>query len=414
MTLKKPRVAIIGGGAVGVTTAYELSRRGARVTLFEAERLGAGASFGNAGLLVPSYCTPLATRGNLIEGLRGIFGSRSAVEVKLEPSLRTLSWFIRFAISATPSVSQRGTEILSGLTQRSVALFANLLSRAPASISFEALGTIYVAKTETTFGELARLANRLASLGIVSHILNTTESREHEPLLSRSIAGGVWYPGDAKLQPLEYLKYVSSLAVDTGAEIRTERVTEILTKANSVHGIRTHQGTLDVDCVVVAAGVWSGHLTAPLNLRLPIIPAKGYSIDLILSPSPRAVMLFSERHVSTTPMLGNVRATTGLDFHAYDSTVSEARLTTIRESYREYLEGVTIIEETPGWSGLRPLTPDGLPIVGPSEKVRGLFFATGHGPLGITLAPVTAELVANAILDDSWTPASIAPSRFRL
>ncbi len=405
-------VAIVGGGAVGITAANALSRRGANVTVFESDEVGHGASLGNAGLLVPSYSAPLATYQNLLEGLRSLTGMESAVHVRLMPSIDSLLWMAKFVRSANAKSTEAGIRTLCALTVRSVALFDTLLANAPAPVAYAPAGTLYVARTDAAQTEGVRLAATLAEYGIPSRVCTSAEARVREPALSATIAGAVWYPGDARLQPLEFVRYMAAEAVAAGAVIRKGRVTGIVREGGRVAGVLVDGERIAADTVVLAAGAWSPILAKTAGLRVPILPAKGYSIDFKLGPALRTSMLFSERHVSATPMNGVVRATTGLDFHGFNRDVREKTLQMIRAAYGEYLD-VTIAGESTPWTGFRPLTPDGLPIVGPSSRLPGLVFATGHGPLGITLAPVTAELLAAEILDrTAATPPTLLPRRF--
>jgi len=407
------RVVVVGGGAVGVTAAYFLSRRGADVTLFEADELGQGASFGNAGLLVPSYSTPLATIGNALEGVRSLLGRPSAVDVKIWPNLETLAWIARFLVSTRASTASRGLSALAAFTVRSVRLYDELLSGAPADIAYSQSGTLYVSRTEASLAAGVGLAIRLKHLGIASVVMNRAEARARETTLSSSIAGAVFYPDDARLQPLNFTRRMAELARAQGVQFRGDRVAGFVHDARLVTGVRTATERVLADRVVIATGSSSPALARSLRLRVPILPAKGYSFDLRLADSPQTSMLFAERHVSATPLNGLTRATTGLDFHGFDNRVSAKRVALIHAAYNEYLDSPRILEQGPVWAGFRPLTPDGLPIVGPSSRIGNLIFATGHGPLGITLAPATAEAVTDAILGGPQAiDSAILPARF--
>jgi D-amino-acid dehydrogenase len=408
------RVIVVGGGAVGVTVAYYLSRRGADVTLFETNELGHGASFGNAGLLVPSYSTPLASRANALEGIRSLFGRPSAVDVKIWPNLGAVPWLLRFLVSSGPAASDRGLRALAAFTRRSVTLYDELLSDGPADVYYSKSGTLYVSKTEESLAAGVQLAARLAPLGLASVVMDRAQAREHEPALASSIAGAVWYPDDARLQPLNFTRTIADRARSNGAQFRTDSVTGFtLGPGRSVTGVQTAAESFSADRVVIAAGASSPSVVSSLGLRVPILPAKGYSFDLKLARNPKTSMLFAERHVSLTPMGDAIRATTGLDLHGYDASVSAKRIDLIHTAYGEYLDSPQIVEQGPAWAGFRPLTPDGLPIVGPSSRIDNLVFATGHGPLGVTLAPATGEAVAQAILDESSAlDEALLPRRF--
>jgi len=375
--------------------------------------LGTGASYGNAGLIVPSYSLPLATKQNVLEGLRSIVGVPSAVGVRVPLTIETMLWFGRFLSSTRRSVTDRSLTTLASLTRESLALYEKVLAGAPASVGYERNGTLYVALTGAALNQSSALAARLAKLGIEAKVLSASEARLHEPTLSNSIAGAVWYPGDAHVQPLQFVEYLAGLAVSAGVVVRRERVMGVVRSGNRAVGVRIAGKHFAADQVVLAAGTWGPDVAKSLGLRVPILPAKGYSVDFRLERPPRTPMLFTERHVSATPMNGVVRATTGLDFHGEDPAIAPQRLQSIRAAYDEYLEAPKVIEESAPWAGFRPLTPDGLPIVGPSSRILNFCFATGHGPLGITLAPVTADLIASAILDDPTAiPAAILPRRF--
>ncbi len=409
------RVAVIGGGAVGVTVAYYLARRDVPVTLFDGNEIGHGASFGNAGLLVPSYSVPLATAGNALEGIRSLLGRPSAVDVKIWPTASTIAWVLRFLAATRSGPTQRGLKALSAFALRSLTLYDDLLHDAPAEIDYARNGTLYVSRTANSLAASAELAGRLQAVGIRSKIMDRSQARAHEPTLSDSVAGGVWYPDDGRLQPLNFVRHVAGLARALGAEFCAESITGFTRDGSGVTGVRTADQSFEASRVVIAAGTWSPSVVRPLGLHVPILPAKGYSFDLELADAPRTSMLFAERHVSVTPMNNLIRATTGLDFHGHDARVRQARIDLIHTAYREYLAEPRFLAESPAWAGFRPLTPDGLPIVGPSSRIGNVIFATGHGPLGVTLAPATAQAVAGTILDESFPIArEILPARFRL
>jgi D-amino-acid dehydrogenase len=292
LALERVHVAVIGGGAIGATLAYFLSRRGIRVTLFEKNEIGSGASFGNAGLLVPSYSTPLASYANMREGLRSLIGAPSAVHVKLRPGAETLAWVGRFLAAAQTARSERGLAALATLTQRSLRLYEEMLSSAPSTIAYARRGTMYVARSDATLRESMNLAKRLAAVGIRSEVMSGVQARAYEPTLSSAIAGAVWYPEEAKIHPLNFVHLMWDLALANGARIRQDSVTGIARDGRRAIGILTAHEQISADRVVLAAGSWSTTIGESIGLRVPILPAKGYSFDLKLARSPQTAMLF--------------------------------------------------------------------------------------------------------------------------
>jgi D-amino-acid dehydrogenase len=409
------QVAIVGCGAIGATVAYFLTRRGIEVTVFDLADPGHGTSFGNAGLLVPSYSTPLASYGNAMEGLRSLMGRASAVDIQRRQGARMALWTAQFLLAARSSRARRGARVLARLTQRSLELHDEILLGQRESVAYARQGTLYVALTEQAHLADIRIAKNLRAVEIASETLTPAQAREHEPALSSAITGAVFYPEDARLQPLAYVETVMRSAQSMGARIRTERIDRLNVEHGRVVGVEGAGGRFAADRVVVAAGPWSASLMHANGVRLPIVPAKGYSVDLRLNHPVRSSMLFSDMHVSATPFNGITRATTGLDFHGLESSIPTQRLNAIRTAYARFLDSVSIVSEGRAWAGFRPLTPDGLPIIGESSLIDNLFYATGHGALGITLAPVTGELIASGIIGDrALTEPAIAPNRFHV
>jgi D-amino-acid dehydrogenase len=230
------------------------------------------------------------------------------------------------------------------------------------------------------------------------------------------VVGAVWYPDDRRLQPLNFVRMLAELAGKSGTEIVKTRATGIALEAKRVaRGVQTEAGVIEADRVVIAAGCWSPVVTQSIGLDIPMQPAKGYSFDIRLERNPHTALLFCEEHVTLTPLNDLARATTGHDFHGYNSSIDPRYFDKMRQAYKTYLASPSIIEEGEPWSGFRPLTPDGLPIIGPSSRIENLSYATGHAGLGITLAPATGDAIASDLLDGSaQVPNEMLPGRFGL
>ena len=253
--MTSPDVLIVGGGAIGVCCALELSRQGADVTLLESgAELGAGCSAGSAGLLCPSHAAPLATRAALRHGLRWSLTRHGPFAMRLRPSL--LPWLARFAAACTPARERAATDVLRELSVASLELHERL--RDEADTGTERLGTLNVYETEAGFDLGRREAVEHARAGLREHVLSAAEASELEPALAGPIAGAIYYPDEMSGDPLAFVQAVGFAAVDAGAAIRTR--TEVLglrTAGRRIAKVETTAGDLAAGTVVLAAGAWT-------------------------------------------------------------------------------------------------------------------------------------------------------------
>ena len=204
---------MVGGGAIGVSAAYELARRGLRVTLLERGELGAGCSAGNAGLLCPSHSAPLATPAALREGLRSLLRADAAFSIR--PRRQTLPWLARFAAACRSERAERATDAIRALSVASLELHAEL---APLGTGFERRGTLSVYETEARFAAGHRDAARS---GLKSRVLSVADARALEPALGGTIAGAVFFPDEGHVDPLRYVRALGEAAAKAGADIQT-------------------------------------------------------------------------------------------------------------------------------------------------------------------------------------------------
>jgi D-amino-acid dehydrogenase len=410
-----PDVVVVGGGAIGVSIAYELGRRGAAVRLVDREPIGspASASAGNAGLVCPSHALPLANPRALREGLVWAFKRDSPLRIRPRPSL--VPWLLRFALAARPANVRRGHDALRALSIRSLHLHARLAA-AGIDTSFQRRGIANVYETKELFDVGDRERREAAEEGLDAETLDAGAARKLAPALTGPIAGAVVYSSEGHCDPRRYVAAVAEAARESGVEILGEtEVRSLRTCGRRVTGIETRDGALDAGEVVVAAGAWSAQLVRSLGLRIPIAPAKGYHVDLV-SAAARAVPLplfLQEARVVVTPFKDRLRLAGTLDFAGFDLRIDGRRVDGLRRAAERALPGIAAARAVATWAGLRPCTPDGLPVIGRSGDWESLTLATGHGMLGLTLAPVTGELVGALLLGGATSKVTaLTPDRF--
>ena len=386
---------MIGGGAVGVCAAFELAQRGAEVTLLErGPRLGHGCSAGNAGLICPSHAEPLATRGALADGLRSLFDRDGPIALHPRPSLAL--WLARFVAACTPAQERAATRAIRSLSVASLARHEELAREHGTGVLRR--GTLNVYETAKRF-ERGRRAAEASRGELPSEILGGAEAVKFEPALRGGVAGAIYYPDELSGDPLAFVEALQRTAEALGVVVRTGVDVRRFTARNGrIDGLETSEGSVAADVVVLAAGAWSPQLTRDLGLALPVVAGKGYHVDYGSSPSDPSVPVFlQEARVIATPMPGKLRLSGTLELSGLDLSLNPRRVDAIRSAGLRRVNGLAGRPEIHRWSGLRPCSPDGLPIVGRPRAYGNLVLATGHAMMGFTLAPVTGALVAELV-----------------
>jgi D-amino-acid dehydrogenase len=407
--MSSPDVIVVGAGAIGAATAYELARRGASVTVLERSELAHGCSYGNAGLISPSHTEALANPAALRAGIAWMARRDSPFRVRPRASL--LPWLIRFGIASLPTRSAAATATLRALT--AISLEAHeALAREGLPSSFARRGILSVYESEPAF------AAARAQGAATTRALDPDAARALEPALGPDIAGAILHPREAHCDPGAFTSALVEGARTLGADVRTGVETLRLRRSNGrVVELETSAGPFRPGAVVLAAGAWTKPLAAQAGVRVPLEGGKGYHLEMPAGAArqPGLPMFFEEARVTATPLDGRLRLTGALELSGLDLRVDPIRLDAIGRAALRVLRPPIQRGHARVWRGLRPCTPDGLPIVGPADGVADLYLATGHAMLGIALAPVTGEIVADLVTGATPRHAiePFAPSRFR-
>ncbi len=389
-------ILVIGGGVIGVCAAHYLAEQGRRVTLVDQADVAAGSSYGNAGLIVPSHSIPLAAPGALAQGLRWLLDPDSPFYVKPRFDFALLAWLWRFSAASRAGPMRRAIPVLRELSRASLALFDELAALDGLEFGYQKKGCLLLYTTRRGYEGGVAEAHLLNEFGIEARILDAAQARELEPHLLPGVVGGVYFPADTHLRPADFVQGLAARAEKLGVRIRTR--TEVLgfeTSGRRVVSVKTTRGDIAPAQIVLAAGAWSPTLTRDLRLNIPIQAAKGYSVTLRRpEPCPTIPLLLGEARVAVTPMGDVLRLAGTLELAGLDLSINLRRVRAIQRAAQACLPGLERIEPLEIWRGLRPCTPDGLPIVGRARAFDNLIIATGHAMLGMSLGPITGKLVA--------------------
>jgi D-amino-acid dehydrogenase len=407
------RVVVIGGGVVGLCCAYELSRAGSEVVILERNELGQGASLGNTGWVCPSFSYPLPAPGIIREGLRGMLhgGGPLAIRPTLDPTF--LRWLIGFRRSATRERWERGARALIALNRRTLELFD---SYAEAGVEFEMhrSGLLLVATTPVGLHSYASIFRDLRALGFEgdSVELGPGEAKELEPSLATAgLAGGVHALVDRYVRPESLTAGLAQKLAAAGVTVREGSGVEGLERANGGVRVLTTEGDLVADRVVVAVGASSPPLLARLGITFPLVGARGYSFTFAGGAlRPSHALYLAEAKVGISAYSDSVRIAGVFELGQSSDEPHAGRIRAMLTTVEPYFEAWSPASEAAvlQWAGLRPVTADGLPLIGRAPALENAYVATGHGMLGVTLAPATAAVLTPLVLEGRAAP-ELAP-----
>jgi D-amino-acid dehydrogenase len=416
--LSASRVVVVGGGVIGTACAYYLAKGGAEVVLLERERIGAGASEGNAGCISPGH-PPLNRPGRVAKALRQRLDPTSPLYIRPRWDPGLWRWLLGFARYCTEEHVETAMRVMAPLGKRSLALFGELIRGEGIECEYRADGYYEISSSTEGLEDAKHDAALLASHGYAAEILDRDELCRREPAIGPVAVGGIHYPEGATLDPGLFLESLAGAARRRGVEVREGAdVRSVTVRSGRATGVRLASGAeVGCDAVVLATGPYSLRVARKLGVRLPVQPGKGYHRDIGIGPNGapplRIGCVLTESSVFCTPLYGFVRFAGTMEFSGINRVMRPERLRQLTRAAREVFPGLGSARASSEWCGLRPMSVDGIPIVGPLKELEGLSVATGHGMLGLTLAPVTAEIVARHVLEggDPRT-AELSPARF--
>jgi D-amino-acid dehydrogenase len=416
------KVVVIGSGLIGLTSAYFLRRRGHEVTVIDREEgPGRETSFANGALLTPSMSEPWNTPGCW----RVLLASLGRSDAPLQLRLRTLpslgAWGLNFLRNSGVRTFERSTKSNLRLALHSLNVMRYLRLQACIEYGRTARGTLRVFRDGAALDHASEWANRLSAEGLSFRRLSREETVELEPALgpiADRLAGGLHYPDDETGDAFRFCVGLAEHAREQGVEFRFRTAVSALeVRSGQVSAVVNGGERFVADRYVVAAGSYSTPLLQRAGVRVPVRPAKGYSItfdahgDRPLLSTP---VVDDGLHAAVVPLEGAIRVAGTAEFAGYDRTLSPDRISNLLGLLKAVLPREPFDPATGrAWCGLRPMSVDGVPIIGPT-RLSNLFVNTGHGHLGWTMAAASGQLLADLVSGDTPAvdPAPYAPARF--
>lgn len=392
------KAVVIGGGIIGLCSAWYLLQDGWEVTVLDKGDLSNNCSYGNMGMIVPSHFVPLAAPGMVQQGIRWMFNSRSPFYVKPRLSRELFSWGWQFMKSATAAKVEQAAAPLRDINLLSRHLYEQLATTPGFNFGMEQKGIIMYYKTAAVRDEEAHLAEKAVKMGLDAAVLDKAALQQLEPAVQLNVLGGVHYRCDAHLYPNGLMQQLLRALQERGVKITGgQQVEKIISSNGKVKAVITAAGSHTADLFVVAAGSWSAAIARMAGINIPLQPGKGYSVTLNQpAVNLQVPAILCEARVALTPMRGKLRFGGTMEIAPANNTVNMKRVEGIVQSIGQYFENlnITMPDKNEVWHGFRPCTPDGLPFIGYAKGTDNLLLAGGHAMMGLSLGPATGKLIA--------------------
>ncbi|HTF29220.1 MAG TPA: FAD-dependent oxidoreductase, partial [Flavitalea sp.] len=357
------KAVIIGGGIIGLSSAYYLQKNGWQVTLLDKTDLTDSCSYGNLGMIVPSHFVPLAAPGMVTQGIRWMFNNKSPFYVKPSLSSELISWGIKFIKSAKPQNVERAAEALLDLNLYSKGLYEELALQPGFDFALENKGILMYYKTEKVGEEEIHLGEKAKGMGLDVEALNKQQVQELEPGIELDILGAVHYRCDSHLYPNKLIpQLIKHLEQNQVVIHRNSPVTRLIAENGVIKKVLTEKGEYEGDIVVMAGGSWLPQLTKMAQLQIPLMPGKGYSFTL---DNPKQKLnipaILCEARVAITPMDGYMRYGGTMEIARINDKINLNRVEGIVGSVPRYFPNIELNmpQKKDIWFGFRPCSPDG-------------------------------------------------------
>ncbi|HET9976070.1 MAG TPA: D-amino acid dehydrogenase [Burkholderiaceae bacterium] len=398
------KVLVLGGGVIGCTAAYALAADGHEVTLIDRQQGPAlETSYANAGEVSPGYSAPWAGPGVPVKAIKWLLMNHRPLVLRPHLDLPMIGWILAMLRNCTA----RRYEINKGRMVRLAEYSRDCMKllREQTGISYDERmqGTLQLFRTQQQLDGTAKDTEILDRHGVPYEVLSRAGCIEHEPALARvrdKFVGGLRLPGDETGDCFKFTNRIAEMARAKGAKLRfNEDIRSLLTDGRRITGVVTSAGRVQADAYLVALGSYSPLLLRPLGIHIPVYPVKGYSITLpITDPrgAPESTVMDETHKVAVTRLGDRIRAGGTAELAGYTLKLHQQRRGTLMHVVADLFPDGGDLGRAEFWCGLRPMTPDGTPVVGGTE-MPNLWLATGHGTLGWTMAAGTARVMADLI-----------------
>jgi D-amino-acid dehydrogenase len=398
------KVVVLGGGVIGITTAYYLARQGAEVTVLDRQPgVAQETSFANAGQVSPGYAAPWAAPGIPLKALRWMFQKHAPLAIRPDGSLYQLRWMAQMLRNCSPARYAVNKERMMRLAEYSRDCLRELRAELDLPYAQRTGGTLQLFRTQAQLDAARRDIAVLRECGVPYELLDVKGLLRHEPGLAQAaglLEGGLRLPNDETGDCHLFTRELATVATRLGVRLRLNtKVDGLITHADRVDGVRAGGELFQAERYVMAFGSYSRQALGAIGLDIPVYPVKGYSLTAPLLDeqlSPQSTVLDETYKIAITRLDRRIRIGGMAELAGFDLRLRAQRRATLEKVAHELFPGCDL-PSADFWTGLRPMTPDGTPILGVTP-LRNLFLNTGHGTLGWTMACGSGRVLADIVL----------------
>lgn len=412
------KVIVVGGGISGLCSAYYLVKEGHDVTVLDQTDMTNGASFINAGYITPSHFIPLAAPGIITQGLKWMLNSSSPFYIKPRWDMEFFKWALLFKKSATTSKVKKAIPVLKELNLKSRGLYEELLASHDFDFHYERKGVLMAYCSDKAEHEEREVAEQAIREGLEVSILSKEKLQEVQPVFSDKVKGAVHYQCDAHMTPNHFMRQLKDWLLSQGVVFKfNQKVEGFTVKGKKIVSLKTQDSIFEADEFVLASGSWTSKLVSSIGLDIPIQGGKGYSMDVHRPTDITLPTILVDARMAITPMDGFTRFAGTMEFSGNNNTIKKERVEALAKAVKAHYRDVEIQpdELNKATSGLRPVSPDGLPYIGKTSKYQNLTIAAGHAMMGWSLGPITGKIVAQEIAGTKTSVdlKPLSPDRFK-
>ena len=394
------KVLVIGGGIIGLCSAYYLQKEGHQVTIVDQSNLDSGASYVNAGYLSPSHVIPLSAPGVMKKGFKWMFNRTSPLYIKPRLDLDFLKWTFAFNKSCNAEHVKKAIPVIKNISLLSQDLYDDIKREEDFSFHYEKKGLLMLCQSEKMLDAEIKIARIAKQEGLEAEAISLKDLKELEPNLKLNVKGATYYKCDSHTTPKEFMDEMKTHLKSKGVVFNiNEEVQDLTVNDNRISSIKTSKQVLKADEVVLATGSWAPKLSKKLGLYLLVQAGKGYRINTRKETGITIPAILTEAKVAVTPMNGFTRFAGTMEIAGINHDINKVRVDAIADAAKGYYPDIQLTseEKSNAACGLRPLSPDGLPFIGKSSKCNNLTIATGHAMMGWTMGTATGKLVSEII-----------------
>ncbi|HET9055251.1 MAG TPA: FAD-dependent oxidoreductase [Chitinophagaceae bacterium] len=395
------RVTIVGGGVIGLCSAYYLQKKGHEVTVIDKTSITDGCSFGNMGYISPSHFIPLASPGIIAKGLRWMLSSSSPFYIKPRLNLDLLQWGLIFWRSSNAKTVEKNATHLNNLLQLSRELMKDIKNEYHDSFEMIERGCWMLYKSQATGEHEKQLAEKAQMFGLKTEICSSKQVQEYEPDVEVNVAGGILYLDDCHINPTKFMHDLHANLSQKGVKFLLNTEIKFFEKNNSiVSSAITTNGKVNFDELVIATGSWLPEVAKLLGIKIILQPGKGYSfINDNLEKNLRYPSILVDDRTATAPIHHWLRIGGTMELSGHSKNILPKRVEAIYHAFKKYYPSLPIKPPTTEntWFGYRPVSPDGMPYIGRHTKYSNVTIAGGHAMLGVSAAAGTGKLIQEII-----------------